>query len=194
MENWWRYGWMKFVTKRQRRMEMDRKRTKCIWRVETKDHNATSTGPTQKRRKIQGRSRHIRTRNWRSSFTRTKRQMETNRFPIKNNVTCRKELWDIWQGTTGNSQSTRQIVTIPTRHGWEIWSMGRPQKPKYFKELHKLNGWQARWYLKLQDYNFILWHIPGKTNMKEDILSRREKVDMKKDNQDIQMLEEELWV
>jgi len=30
--------------------------------------------------------------------------------------------------------------------------------------------------------------------MKADILSRREKVDMKKDNQDIQMLEEELWV
>jgi len=30
--------------------------------------------------------------------------------------------------------------------------------------------------------------------MKADILSRREKVDMKKDNQDIQMLKEELWV
>jgi len=30
--------------------------------------------------------------------------------------------------------------------------------------------------------------------MKADILSRREKADMKKDNQDIQMLEEELWV
>jgi len=27
---------------------------------------------------------------------------------------------------------------------------------KYFKEPHKLNGQQARWYLKLQDYNFTL--------------------------------------
>ena len=27
---------------------------------------------------------------------------------------------------------------------------------KYFREPHKLNGRQARWYLKLQDYNFIL--------------------------------------
>ena len=45
---------------------------------------------------------------------------------------------------------------------------------KYFRESHKLNGWQARWYLKLQDYNFILWHILGKTNTKADILSRKD--------------------
>ena len=30
--------------------------------------------------------------------------------------------------------------------------------------------------------------------MKADILSRREKVDTKEDNQDIQMLKEELWI
>jgi len=48
--------------------------------------------------------------------------------------------------------------------------------------------------LKLQDYNFTLQHIPGKTNTKADILSRREKVDIKEDNQDIQMLKEELWI
>ena len=27
---------------------------------------------------------------------------------------------------------------------------------KYFREPYKLNGWQARWYLKLQDYDFTL--------------------------------------
>jgi len=48
--------------------------------------------------------------------------------------------------------------------------------------------------LKLQDYDFTLQHIPGKTNTKADILSRREKVDTKEDNQDIQMLKEELWI
>ena len=33
---------------------------------------------------------------------------------------------------------------------------------KYFREPHKLNGRQARWYLKLQDYDFVLWHISRK--------------------------------
>ena len=75
---------------------------------------------------------------------------------------------------------------------FEIWT--DHENLKYFKEPHKLNSRQARWYLKLQDYNFTLQHIPGKTNTKADILSRREKVDIKEDNQDIQMLKEELWI
>ena len=65
---------------------------------------------------------------------------------------------------------------------------------KYFKEPYKLNGQQAKWYLKLQDYDFILQHILGKTNTKANILSRRKKVDTKENNQDIQMLKEELWI
>ena len=73
---------------------------------------------------------------------------------------------------------------------FEVWT--DHENLKYFKKPHKLNDWQARWYLKLQDYDFTLWHIPGKTNMKADILSRREKVDIKEDNQDIQMLKEKL--
>jgi len=75
---------------------------------------------------------------------------------------------------------------------FEVWT--DHENLKYFRELHKLNGQQARWYLKLQDYDFTLRHIPGKTNMKADILSRREKVDMKEDSQDTQMLKEELWI
>jgi len=47
--------------------------------------------------------------------------------------------------------------------------------------------------LKLQDYNFKLYHIPGKINTKADILSRKNQVDTQKDNKDIQMLKEELW-
>jgi len=46
--------------------------------------------------------------------------------------------------------------------------------------------------LKLQDYDFTLQHIPEKTNTKADILSRKEKVDTKEDNQNIQMLKKEL--
>ena len=64
---------------------------------------------------------------------------------------------------------------------------------KYFQEPHKLNGRQARWYLKLQDYDFILWHISEKTNMKADILSRKDHIDTTEDNKDIQMLKNEMW-
>ena len=64
---------------------------------------------------------------------------------------------------------------------------------KYFWEPYKLNRRQARWYLKLQDYNFTLRHIPEKTNTKADILSRKNQVNTKEDNKNIQLLKEELW-
>ena len=63
---------------------------------------------------------------------------------------------------------------------------------KYFQEPHKLNRRQARWYLKLQDYNFTLQYIPGKTNTKADILSRKNQVNTKEDSKNIQILKEEL--
>ena len=43
---------------------------------------------------------------------------------------------------------------LDTAETFEIWT--DHEKLKYFREPHKLNGRQARWYLKLQDYNFIL--------------------------------------
>jgi len=48
--------------------------------------------------------------------------------------------------------------------------------------------------LKLQDYNFILWYIPGKMNMRADILSRKDQMNTKGDKKDIKMLKEELWI
>ena len=56
-----------------------------------------------------------------------------------------------------------------------------------------MNGQQAQWYLKLQDYDFMLKHIPGKTNTKADILSRKDQVNTKKDNKDVQLLKDKLW-
>jgi len=47
--------------------------------------------------------------------------------------------------------------------------------------------------LKLQDYDFTLKHILGKTNMKADILLWKEQVDTKEDNKDIQLLKDEMW-
>jgi len=45
----------------------------------------------------------------------------------------------------------------------------------------------------LQDYDFVLQHIPGKTNTKADILSRKEQVNTKEDNKDVQLLKDEIW-
>jgi len=45
----------------------------------------------------------------------------------------------------------------------------------------------------LQDYDFILRHIPGKTNTKADILSRKEQINTKEDNKDVQLLKDKMW-
>ena len=45
----------------------------------------------------------------------------------------------------------------------------------------------------LQDYDFMLKYIPGKTNTKADILSRKNQVNMKEDNKDVQLPKEQLW-
>jgi len=45
----------------------------------------------------------------------------------------------------------------------------------------------------LQNYNFTLKHILGKTNTKADILSRKDQVNTKEDNKDVQLLKDKLW-
>ena len=74
---------------------------------------------------------------------------------------------------------------------FEVWT--DHENLKYFREPHKLNRRQAQWYLKLQDYDFTLKHIPGKTNTKADILSQKEQVDTKEDNKDVQILKDKMW-
>ena len=73
---------------------------------------------------------------------------------------------------------------------FEVWTDHK--NLKYFWESHKLNERQARWYLKLQDYDFILQDIPRKTNIKADILSRKDHIDTTEDNKDVQMLKDEM--
>jgi len=79
---------------------------------------------------------------------------------------------------------------LDAKKSFEVWT--DHENLKYFREPHKLNGRQAQWYLKLQDYDFILKHIPGKTNIKADILSRKDQVNTKEDNKDVQLLKDKL--
>jgi len=69
---------------------------------------------------------------------------------------------------------------------FEVWTDHK--NLKYYREPQKLNGQQARWYLKLQDYDFIIRHVPGKTNTRADLLSRKDQVDVTRDNRNIEML------
>ena len=80
---------------------------------------------------------------------------------------------------------------LDTMEKFEVWT--DHGNLKYFREPHKLNRRQARWCLKLQDYDFLLWYIPRKTNKKANILSRKDQVNTRDSNKDVQMLKEELW-
>ena len=53
---------------------------------------------------------------------------------------------------------------------FEIWTDHK--NLSYFRKVQDLNSWQACWYLKLQDFDYTLHHIPGTSNSKADILSR----------------------
>ena len=63
---------------------------------------------------------------------------------------------------------------------FEVWTDHK--NLKYYREPQKLNRQQARWYLKLQDYDFMIRQIPGKTNTRADLLSRKDQIDVTKDN------------
>ena len=65
----------------------------------------------------------------------------------------------------------------------------------FWKLPWKLNRWTARWHSELQDYNFMLKHIAGKTNASADTLSRPPEIEQgKKDNQEITMLDPKMFI
>ena len=53
---------------------------------------------------------------------------------------------------------------------------------QYWKSPRNLNRRTARWHADLQDYDFVLQHIPGKTNTLPDVLSRLPTEDKGKDD------------
>ena len=59
---------------------------------------------------------------------------------------------------------------LDARETFEIWTDHK--NLSYFRKAQDLNSCQACWYLKLQDFDYTLHHIPGTSNSKADILSR----------------------
>ena len=75
---------------------------------------------------------------------------------------------------------------LDARQPFEIWT--DHANLQYFKKPQKLNRRQARWLTELQDYHFTL-HVPGKSNLKADLLSQRPGYDKgEKDNDEITLL------
>ena len=52
----------------------------------------------------------------------------------------------------------------------------------HWKATRKVNKWVARWFAKLQDYNLIIKHVPGKIHIALDMLSRPPGADCRKDD------------
>ena len=65
---------------------------------------------------------------------------------------------------------------------------------EYYKEPHHINCCIAQYVQCMQDYNFVIKHIPGESN-KSDALSRRPDYDKgKQDNSSITVLPPELFI
>jgi hypothetical protein len=74
---------------------------------------------------------------------------------------------------------TKEPFTILTDHA----------NLQYWKAPQNLNQRMARWHADLQEYNYEIQHVPGKTNIPADVLSQPPGVDQgEKDNQQIMIL------
>ena len=117
---------------RKEGMEMGKGTLGSIQGTQRKNHKSTSTSLTQERRKIQSGNGHIRTCYWRSTFPRTRREMETHCILIEDNATSRKELRDLRQRTVSNRGSLSKMETISTGHSGNIRNLDRPRESEIF--------------------------------------------------------------
>jgi len=58
--------------------------------------------------------------------------METNSILIKNNITSKKKLWNLQQGTTSNCRSLNEMETIFTEHNGTIRDLDRLRELEIF--------------------------------------------------------------
>jgi hypothetical protein len=64
----------------------------------------------------------------------------------------------------------------------------------HWKTPRKLTGRIARWHEKLQDYNFKIIHIVGKTNTLADTLLRPNREDIQKDDKETVLIPPEVFI
>ena len=64
----------------------------------------------------------------------------------------------------------------------------------YWKMLKKLTGQMARWHEKLQDYNFKIVHIAGKTNTPADTLLWPNSEDIQKEEKEVALILPEAFI
>jgi hypothetical protein len=81
--------------------------------------------------------------------------------------------------------ATEQPITILTDHSNLL----------YWKNPKNVNQRVARWLTTLQDYNFVIKHVPGKIHAAANMLSRPPGVDTGTlDNQDVVVLPDKLFI
>jgi hypothetical protein len=169
-------------------------RTKRLRHHQTGDHIGTSLNLAKQRRKILSRSRRIKCRTgavlsqeqqgkWHPVAFMSKSLLDAE----KNYKIYDKELLAIVKVL----KAWRQYL-IHARQQFKVWT--DHENLKYFREPQKLNARQARWYIMLQEYNYSLRHIPGKTNTKADILSRLFKSNTSHDNENIEMFKDRIFI
>ena len=113
-------------------MKIGKEISRSIWKIKREDYKSTHTYPTEKRRKILSRNKCVRTCHRRSSILEVRRKIETYCVFIRNNATCQKKLWDLWQRTTHHSRSSHKMKTIYTRHHRKVWSLDGSWKSQIF--------------------------------------------------------------
>ena len=79
---------------------------------------------------------------------------------------------------------TEQPFVIETNH----------ENLMYWKAPRKLTGRMARWHEKLQDYNFKIIHILGKTNTPADVLSQPNGQDIQESTKEMSLIPPEVFL
>ncbi len=79
---------------------------------------------------------------------------------------------------------TKTLFIIKTNH----------KNLTFWKSPKKLNGRTAQWHKRLQDYDFRIIHITGKTNTPANMLLRPPRADVVEDSQEMALLPSELFL
>ena len=140
-------------------------------------------------------------------------RVETDSSDFANGSVLSQKIDDVWHPVAFRSQSLQEaqrnyevydkelLAIIEALREWRHYLIGTDtpfeiwtdhQNLTFFRQPHKINRRQARWYNELQQYNFTLVHKQAKQMVKADLLSRRADHDGgEKDNENVTVLKDE---